>query len=273
MKTLLQNACLCLIALAGMLYTTGANAQIEYYEDFSAGTNGWTDSTFEATTDACTSGGALRGRINQKIAKEQSVTSLSPNLGVSNGEEVTLTYTYRLMDYDAVLPVKAIDAVDFGALTLEYATSADGPWAELDKITVANFTRSDECTERILSFTPPADRNIYLRFKVIAGTDFTADYYAYVDEVVAVQGLQASTNQGFTNSLKVYPNPNSDYLFIEYDGYISDVALFNMQGQQVQAIALDEDFGRLDISGLAGGEYIVKVWTDDVLNTVTIVKN
>lgn len=273
MKTILQKTCFGLIVAAGLFFVNGANAQIEYYEDFSAGNNGWTNSSFQATTDACTTAGALRARINAQTAKNQYVISLSPNLGVSNGDEITLTYAYRLMDYNQVLPTKATDAVDFGALVLEYATSANGPWNELDRITVANYIPSTECIERIASFTPPADRNIYLRFRASTGTAINTDYYVYVDEVTAVQGLPVSDSSRLANTLKVHPVPGSDYLNIEYDGYIDDVAIFNMQGQQVTAINMDEDFGRLDISGLEAGEYIIKVKTNNILNTVTFVKN
>ena len=75
-----------------------------------------------------------------------------------------------------------------------------------------------------------------------------------------------------TASFRYYPNPVSDYLAIEYDGEITSVAVFDLQGKKVIETGNENDMKRLNMSALAMGSYIVKIVADGHTETVRIVK-
>ena len=274
MKPVLQKLCLWAVPLLALLSPDTMRGQIDYGEDFSAGAQLWTGKYFEPTTAAtCDGNGALRARVNNLVPPDYPAVLELPSIGISNGEELTLTYTYRLLYYDAVLPAEPVGERDFGAITLEYAPTVNGPWAALDRITLANYERSDECTERIVAFTPPEGSNVYLRFRAGLGTEPDLDYLDYLDNINAVQSVLTVAESEPFDKIMAYPNPVIDYLHIEYDGYIDDVAIFNMQGQEVNAVLPDNGASRLDLTGLASGNYIVQVISGNELKTLNIVKN
>ncbi len=274
MKTIVQKLGFCILAVTALLTSGKADAQIDYIEDFNTGANGWTEDGFEYTTaGACDGAGAIRARINNSLTTKQAFATVSPSLGVSNGEEVTLWYSYSLLKYDAVIPSEPLGLRDFGQLVLEYATSANGPWTTLDKITLANYTGEQGCTERVLTFTPPAENNIYLRIWANPGLEKTIDYFAYVDNVIVSQETILVGGAGNLNPVVAYSSPADDYLHLKYDGLISEVYMFNMQGQEINLVATDNTLDRFDISGLTKGEYILRVKADDNTQLINIIKD
>lgn len=74
----------------------------------------------------------------------------------------------------------------------------------------------------------------------------------------------------FTNSnFRYFPNPVKDVLNISNDDSISSVAIYNLLGQQVLSQNVRANEVKLDVSSLAQGNYLVKVYAD---NTVKVVK-
>lgn len=273
MKTLLQKLCYGIFLGTALLSAHTAMAQIEYQEDFT-GSHGWHSNTFETTSiAACEGTDALRARVNNLLIAQLPAVAVSPPIGTSNGEEVELSYQYRLLNYDAILPIIPVDLIDFGALTLQYATSVNGPWADIDNISLPEYTGSANCTTRIVSFTPPAGSTIFLRFRANLGLALNLDYFVYIDGISVMQDVLSVQERTFSNKVVAHPNPVLDYLTLNYDGFINNVSIFNMQGQEVQAIAMDNDLRRLDMTGLADGPYILKVSADTGTETINIVKD
>lgn len=274
MKTLVRKLGFCILAVTALFLSDTAYAQIDYIEDFNTDAGGWTEDGFEYTTaGACNGAGAIRARINNTLTTREAFATVSPSLGVSNGEEITLWYSYSLLKYDAVIPAKPVEFRDFGQLVLEYATSANGPWTALDKITLANYTGEEGCTERILTFTPPAESNIYLRIWANPGLEKSVDYFAYIDNVIVSQETLSVSGAGNLNPVVAYSNEADDYLHLKYDGLITEVYMFNMQGQEINLVAMDNTLDRFDISGLAKGEYILRVKADDNTQLINIIKD
>lgn len=71
---------------------------------------------------------------------------------------------------------------------------------------------------------------------------------------------------------KVYPNPTTDILNIEYTSDISNVSVYNLLGQQVlnkKGTATSTD---IDLSGLNTGTYLVKVEANNASKTIKVFK-
>ena len=201
------------------------------------------------------------------------VETVSPSLGISNGEEMILTYNYKLLYYDDVLPYAPLDDPDWGIFLVEYGPTRNGPWTTIDAITPEDHIITDECLSRKLAFTPPVDTEVYLRILAGGGTNQHISYYVYVDDISALQRSLTIDPVIEYADLIVYPNPVTDYLNLDYNGFIDDVVLYDMQGREVLVEDIDRDLRRLDMSTLPFGNYILRVATGREVQTVTVVKN
>src|SRR4030095_12086198 len=56
-----------------------------------------------------------------------------------------------------------------------------------------------------------------------------------------------------------YPNPVKNKLNLSYIRNISNVAVFNILGQQVMEKEINASSSQVDMSGLSSGSYVVKV--------------
>lgn len=274
MKTILQKLCSGLIYCSIMLATVSTAAQIDYFEDFDNDNHRWTTLDFYTTGEnTCTAGYAYRANPINEAGVRVPAETVSPALGISNGEVVTVRYNYKLLDYDDVLPYRPVDDADWGTISLEYGPTQNGPWTQIDYIAPYSHVVSDECANRTVSFTPELDTEVYLRFFVDAGTSLGANYYVYIDDISVYQETLSTGALVVLDDLQVYPNPVRDLLILEYPGYIIDVAVFDLQGQAVAVEDMDNDFKRLNMEGLAQGQYIVKIATDDTMvRTVNVIK-
>ncbi|MGX7667993.1 beta strand repeat-containing protein [Flavobacterium pedocola] len=75
-----------------------------------------------------------------------------------------------------------------------------------------------------------------------------------------------------TAAFKVYPNPVTDILNVSYSENISDIEVYNTIGQQVMVKTVNQMNATVDMSGLAGGTYFVKVRVDNAVKTVKVIK-
>lgn len=84
----------------------------------------------------------------------------------------------------------------------------------------------------------------------------------------ATLGSNSFDNAGFS----YYPNPVKNMLNLSYTQDISDVAVYNLLGQQVIAKAINANQSQIDMSQLASGTYMVKVTADNQVKTIKVVK-
>lgn len=73
-------------------------------------------------------------------------------------------------------------------------------------------------------------------------------------------------------NFRVYPNPAKNVLNLSLDKTISNVAVFNLLGQQVIAKSLNTNMSQIDMSHLMSGTYFVKVTADNQTKTIKVVK-
>lgn len=74
------------------------------------------------------------------------------------------------------------------------------------------------------------------------------------------------------NSFKIYPNPTTSILNIEYTSDLTNVSVFNMLGQQVLTKKVTATSTQLDMSALTNGTYLVKVEAGNVSKTIKVFK-
>src|SRR5699024_7227282 len=61
------------------------------------------------------------------------------------------------------------------------------------------------------------------------------------------------------NHFSFYPNPVQNELILNSNQQIDEVALYNLLGQQVKNISFNQSKGKIDVSRLQSGIYIMKV--------------
>ena len=81
------------------------------------------------------------------------------------------------------------------------------------------------------------------------------------------------SNTSFENeSFRAYPNPVKNTLNLSYNKSISNVAVFNLLGQEVMTNAINSNQSQIDMSHLASGTYLVKVTADNQVKTIKVIK-
>ncbi len=91
-----------------------------------------------------------------------------------------------------------------------------------------------------------------------------------------IQNTLSNNDNILQTGLKAYPNPFSNQLTIEANEPIFKVEIYNLLGQKVKNIEINnptEDSINIDLSELAHGNYIAKVKSELSINFVKIIKN
>ena len=259
---------------AGLFLTQNISAQINYAQDFSSANHKWTTSDFVVTDVAiCNTPYAFRAAYKNNAAANNPVITYSPNLGTSNGERLVLTYKYKVLLYYNVIPTQPANGNNWGSLTVQYGPTPNGPWSIADNINQANHIPSNECTVRQVAFSSANGSDVYLKVTAGGGTDYKNSFFVYIDDVSAVQDGITITPVLAESNVKVFPNPFTDYVSVEYPGIISNLSIFNNQGQRVNVESIGTDYSRLDLSGLTRGKYTVEITgNNNEVTTVNIEK-
>lgn len=83
-------------------------------------------------------------------------------------------------------------------------------------------------------------------------------------------GLDAFANLAI--EIKAYPNPVKSILFVSSKTKINSVSIYNLLGQEAIAYNVDANESLIDVSNLSLGIYLVKITSNDGLNTFKIIK-
>jgi len=83
---------------------------------------------------------------------------------------------------------------------------------------------------------------------------------------------QLSNEEFNVNILRAYPNPIKDLLNISYDKEISSLSIYDLLGQEVLSIAINDNESAVNISNLASGTYLVKVTSNNEVKTFKVIK-
>lgn len=181
----------------GLLCCTGSYAQLTYNDGFE-GTSFWVEDEFEYAVDAefsCTGEGFFIGNFYHYFDNEAITATATSNLiGTSNGLPITFSYSYRLLDWNNLLPVP--NTPNWGSVVIQYGSSASGPWTTFETLTPAGHVASENCATKSVVFTPPAG-NVFFRVFCQPGTPANEDEYIdallFLDNLSAIQAGGACT--------------------------------------------------------------------------------
>lgn len=168
---------------------TVSNAQINYSQGFEDFDSDWNGDFEEDWWYVCSGDANLYGNFYVYDGEDAyPAETISPSIGNSNGLEVTLSYSYKLLDWNTedALP----NSPAWGSFTLEYGSSATGPWTLVETVNPSNHVVSSSCATRTVTFTPPAGE-VYLRIYAepgaVPGPDEYIDVIIIIDDVTAIQ--------------------------------------------------------------------------------------
>ncbi|RYZ26443.1 MAG: T9SS type A sorting domain-containing protein, partial [Sphingobacteriales bacterium] len=134
--------------------------------------------------------------------------------------------------------------------------------------TVANPTNTTY-QQLTATFTATATGIYYVGIQA-TGTSSTPWYLSFDDLSVSSNALGLGNAE--QSKFIAYPNPVKDILNVSYGQNISDVAVFNMLGQQVKAKSLNAANGQIDMTDLPTGTYLVRVSADNQVKTIKVMK-
>lgn len=122
-------------------------------------------------------------------------------------------------------------------------------------------------TETIVITASEVGTVYYINFGQYATAD-NPEGVATVEVTTTALGVDGNDFKNFT----AYPNPVKDILNLSYSQNITNVAVFNLLGQQVIVKEINASQSQVDMSGLAAGTYLVKVLAGDAIKTIKVVK-
>lgn len=100
---------------------------------------------------------------------------------------------------------------------------------------------------------------------------FAATNALYIDDMV-YSDSNVGTQDFATKGFQAYPNPVNNVLNLQANEAISNVAIFNVLGQEVYRANINAMTSQVDMSQMASGAYFVKVNIGGTEGTVKVIK-
>ena len=194
-------------------------------------------------------------RYNYSGANAANAWFFTQGLNLETGKTYSVSFDYGTNStfYAEDLKVMLGSSAASAAMTLEIEN-------------IEGFNNDSPLTATA-TFTVSANGVYYMGFNVYS---IANQYNVYVDDIEVTEVL--SNDDFSTASFTAYPNPVKDVLNLSYSQNISDVAVFNLLGQQVVTKTVNAAQGQIDMSNLAAGTYLVKVTTDNLVKTIKVIK-
>lgn len=164
---------------------------------------------------------------------------VSPVLNLSGVNSPTVSFFY----------INKLWGSDQNWLRVFYRTSATAAWVQLAEFhsNITAWTSSGSIG------LPPTTYQIAIECE----TDY--GYSTLVDALV-VSGANLSVSdvkKTVKSSISYYPNPAQNVLNYKSSEKVNQITVYNSVGQKIQSHKTDSDQGRLDVSALPSGTYIV----------------
>lgn len=140
-------------------------------------------------------------------------------------------------------------------------TNADAGYGQW----VVNDGSGDAMTDdKIYSFTPTAGTE----YNVTGVMDYSYDEFKILYRGASDIEVSTSVSTIENNTVKVFPNPTSDYVNINTNKSVANVTFFNIVGEEVKTV---NNSNRIDITDLNQGIYIINIqFTDNSKSTFRV---
>lgn len=116
--------------------------------------------------------------------------------------------------------------------------------------------------------TTPITFRLYVWNAASATNQYGIDFFTFFGTVSAT----ASTPGFEPHALKYYPNPVKDIFTLSHTPDITDIAVYNMLGQQVLSRTVNAAEATIDMSHLNAGTYFVKVSSAGGKKNIKVIK-
>lgn len=181
-------------------------------------------------------------------------------IALTAGTDYTISYKYgnNSTTYTENLKVAYGTSADNAAMTNQLA----------DHPGIIGGTTTSTATENIVNFTPSVSGDYYFGFNAYSAAD---QFYLFVDDITVTTAL--ATPDFNSNKFISYPNPMKDVLNISNNKAITNVAVFNLLGQQVLVKTVNSDQVQINVANLSKGSYLVKITAEDgATKTMKVIK-
>lgn len=193
MKTQLRNLFVLICTLACSVTGYSQLAYTQNFNDYEQGDWGYGFSTYN--DNGCGATTSLRGNFYHYYDDwsgeyyDYPAVTVSPALGLSNGQLATMTYNYKLVQYSDVTQATP-NSPSWGSVQLQWGTSVDGPWTTFQTLSPSNHIESSDCTAKTATFTPPVGSQVYVRINATTAQSLT-DVNLFIDDISITQPLLA----------------------------------------------------------------------------------
>ncbi len=158
-----------------------ADAQVYIEEDFENGfPAGWDQGTYSTSSTSSCNGQSIR----DNVWSFGNVTNVSSNNMTSTGDDIIVSFDYKIVDYGAL---STGTTGDFGDFYLQYSLDGGSTWSNYDTINEASHTVSGSCvtwSNTLTATDVPAGSDFAWK---LDGTWTTGDYYVYIDDFSAIE--------------------------------------------------------------------------------------
>jgi hypothetical protein len=181
---------------------------------------------------------------------------------------------FRLKYKIAVTSYNGVDAqTTLGTHTVRVVVSTDGgaTWstANVIKTYTGAGTYSNTGQDEIVNL---AAYSGVVKIGFLSTTTSTSPDIDFHIDNFTVESLALSAPSFDTANFRAYPNPVKNILNLSYTQEMSDVAVFNLLGQQVLSKKVNATESQIDMSNLPQGTYLVKVTVDNQVKTIKVMK-
>lgn len=154
-----------------------------------------------------------------------------------------------------------------GSLPIEVGTldgnTNEAVFTVFETVTVSEFGPQSFTVD----FANYAGTDTYIGFRLKTNGQ---NAYASLDDVTWESALSSGSFE--KGQFSYYPNPVKDILTIGYEDNITNVTVFNLLGQKVMENNANSTSVKLDMSALSSGSYIVKVASNDQVQSIKVLK-
>jgi hypothetical protein len=214
----------------------------------------WSDvTTFEATTVAGDNVWKLSG-----LEFLGMVTNYDTGIDVSSMEKLHIDY-WVPTGTDNELLVKIVNTIDGGEDLESLGTTVSGSWQSID-LDMTGFDGGNLANKEKIT-------QILFDSEGRAATVYVDNFYFYRPEV-----LGGVSDEDLV-TLNMYPNPTSDVLNISAQNTINNVEIFNVLGQKVMSMRIENTSAEINVSNLNAGIYLMKYEINNSTITKKFVKN